>query len=182
MLLRVDAAILKEETISSTFSFTVPRNRGRNFHSTSRERRKRETRNDMHLQVHYLDPRLINPLYNRPKKHRESPTEFSRWYHAIRLAENGKLGIISTWSRESIDFGIVFPWTAITPGVTNGGWQIGGPRWLSKRRVSEEVGPRATGGGEGEKALLRSSCVFKFKCNANRAEIRRIIIVTARMG
>lgn len=108
------------------------------------------------------DPRLINhrsrstlrSRHNKEERNIESRGRGRRNSHGVPRDSAGRkqAGIISSWSRDRIDFGIVFAWPAITAGSYEaaGGElaPVGFEREQETRRGEE--GPRGDRwGGEG---------------------------------
>lgn len=102
-------------------------------------------------------PRLINhrsrsTLRSLQQRGRRIWRPSRRNSHGVPRDSAGRkqAGIISSWSRDRIDFSIVFAWPAITGRELRGsGWQAG-PRRLRARQERKEEGPRGDRwGGEG---------------------------------
>lgn len=83
----------------------------------------------------------------------ERPTELSR-----DSAGRKRAGIISSWSRDRIDFGIVFAW----PAITAGSYEAAGGELApigSEKRGEERREREATGGEEKAAATRLARCI-----------------------
>lgn len=102
-------------------------------------------------------------------KHRIWRQRGRRNSHGVPRDSTGRkrAGIISSWSRDRIDFGIVFAW----PAITAGSYEAAGGELApvgSEKRGEERREREATGGEEKAAATRLALGVFKFKYNANR--------------
>lgn len=121
------------------------------------------------------DPRLINHRsrstlrgrHNKEERNIESRGRGQRNSHGVPRDSAGRkqAGIISSWSRDRIDFGIVFAWPAITAGSYEaaGGElaPVGSEREGETRREERREGPggEATGGEEKAAATRLAWCI-----------------------